>query len=294
MGQKRVMVIANKWWEADPLCWILLHDKARPNVLTDFACKHYPTQRPAGPPQVTPRLTFQCGEARVEVWCVEELMNPSVNSSNTAEKARVLPAAMAWGEPPDLVVAFGTAGSREGLNANGSVVVGRRVFLHDPYSADADRAGKWTPPRPETVIDSALPTDVFKKIPTERKQAAEARFLAPPVAPASPMLVLAGNGFVSLGIVNVTNWDDYAWTDKSGVEAFNRHASRLGQIGSIESTHGLIREMSDAPFLYVSGITDTVGLFDAQVTPREYSQNTAAAHNAALTIAWLLPSLIEL
>ena len=32
MSQKRVMLIANKWWEADPPCWVLFHDKAHPRV----------------------------------------------------------------------------------------------------------------------------------------------------------------------------------------------------------------------------------------------------------------------
>ena len=26
---KRVLLIANKWWEADPLCWVLFHEKVR-------------------------------------------------------------------------------------------------------------------------------------------------------------------------------------------------------------------------------------------------------------------------
>lgn len=65
---------------------------------------------------------------RLEVWCIEELMNPAQSSSATSEKARVLPRAFGAGKPPDLVLAFGTAGSREGVAANGSVVIGRRTL----------------------------------------------------------------------------------------------------------------------------------------------------------------------
>jgi hypothetical protein len=301
MRQKRVMLVVNKWWEADPLSWVLFHDKARPRQFADFTVVNYPTQRPPreqggvppGDPPSVPRFTFQCADARVEVWCVEELMNPAESSSSTAEKARVLPGAFASGEPPSLVVAIGTAGSREGLMANGCVVVGRRVFIHDPFATAPDRAGKWTPPHADAVVDSELPGSVFRKLSPESRHSAEARLIAPPVAPAHPLLILAGNGFISLGIVNVTNYDDYVWADRAAIEAFEEKASIEGQIGSIETTHGLIRSMSDAPFLYVSGISDTEGLFDAQVTPRVYAQNTVAAHNAAVATAWLLPDLVR-
>jgi hypothetical protein len=94
-----------------------------------------------------------------------------------------------------------------------------------------------------------------------------------------------------LGVVNITNYDDYVWADARAVEAFKVAAS-AAQIGSIETTHGVIRSVSPAPFLFVSGITDTEGLFDYQVTPRVYAQNFVAAHNAGLALSWLLPTLV--
>jgi hypothetical protein len=231
-------------------------------------------------------------DATVEVWCLEELMNPAENSSSAAEKARVLPTAIASGTTPDLVIAFGTAGSRQGLHINGCVVVGRRVYVHDAYEAEVDRTGMWTPPKANMVIESDLPAGVIQGISSESKHSAEARFLPPPVAPANPLLVMAGNGFISLGHVNCTNYDDFSWSPQRAVESFNDNASGPGEIGSIESTHGLIRLISEAPFLYVSGIVDTVGLFNVQVTPRVYAQNTVAAHNAAIALAWLLSDVI--
>lgn len=300
MSQKRVMLIANKWWEADPLCWVLFHDKARPSIFSDFKINNYPVQRvvsrptkprPQDPPAL-PRLTFRCMDATVEVWCLEELMNPAENPSSTIEKVRVLSAAIASGATPDLVVAFGTAGSREGLNVNGCVVVGRRVFVYDPYETEIDRTGLWTPPITKTVIDSDLPSNVFRCISSESKHSAEARLLPPPVAPAHPLVVLTGNGFISLGAINVTNYDDYIWVARSTVEAFHNQSAKLGEIGSIESTHGVIRVVSNAPFLYVSGITDSVGVFNIQVAPRVYAQNTVAAHNGGVALAWLLPDVI--
>jgi len=294
------MLIANKWWEADPLCWVLFHNKAHPRVFFDYETINYPSQhmpkQPSEPrplnPVATPRFSFKCLDATVEVWCLEELMNPAENPSSAAEKARVLPDAVASGPKPDLVVAFGTAGSRQGLHINGCVVVGRRVYIHDAYKAEVDRTGMWTPPEEDMVIESDLPVGVIQGISPGSKHSAEARFLQPPVAPANHLLLMAGNGFISVGHVNCINYDDYAWSPIRAVESFNDNASELGEIGSVESTHGLIRVVSDAPFLYISGIAATVGLFNVQVTPRVYAQNTVASHNAAIALAWLLPEVI--
>lgn len=301
MSQKRVMLIANKWWEADPLCWVLFHDKAHPSTFSNYKINNYPTQRksvrstePQTPdPPAIPRFTFNYMEAVVEVWCLEELMNPAENPSSTLEKARVLPAAINSGPSPDLVVAFGTGGSREGLNINGCVVIGRRVFIHDPYESESDRTGMWAAPNTDTVIESDLLPTVFRGLSPESRHSAEARFLPTPVAPANPALVLAGNSFISVGAINCINYDDYTKIQKSAVEAFREHGSTLGEFGSIESTHGVIRVIADVPFLYVTGITDSIGVFNIQVTPRAYTQNTVAAHNAGIALAWLLPDVMQ-
>jgi hypothetical protein len=294
----RVVVVANKWWEADPLCAVLIHDRARPRALSNFAYQRFPAARAVKPasdamrppdPAPVPRLMFDCLGARVEVWCLEELMNPAESPSSSAEKARVLPRVMS-GTPPAVVIAFGTAAMRESVHANGSVVVGRRTFVHDPF-AGADRQGKWTPPHPDRLVESAFPIAALQQLDEQARYAAEARFLRPPIAPADPPLALVGNGFASLGVVNVTNYDDYVWADASAARAFAASGAPA-QVGSIETTHGIIRAASAAPFLFVSGITDTAGLFDVEVTPRVYAQNVVAAHNAGVTLAWLLPGIV--
>lgn len=295
------MIIANKWWEADPLCAVLIHDKARPSGYSNFKFPHYPASPGPKPtpgmsqsedPIVKPRMTCEIAGAAVEVWCIEELMNPSQHSSSSAEKARVLPSAFASGQSADLIIAFGTAGSRPGIHANGSVVVGRRVFIHDPLATNPG-PNHWVPPVSDAVVDSLLDAQILYRLTDTWRASAEVRFIYPPVEAADPMLVLIGNGFISLGVVNITSYDDYSWADSAAVASFER-AGVDGQIGSIETTHGVIRSSSECPFLFVSGITDTEGLFDFQVTPRAYAQNTAAAHNAGITVAWLLPALMLL
>lgn len=275
---------------------VLLSDRTRPASLHDFIAQGHPLIRPpdyADPdPPPRPRITFTCGKVILEVWCVQDLMNPKVSGSNSAEKARVLPRALD-GDAPLLVIAFGTAGFPGSATLNGSVVVGSRCFVHDPPTKEATRfVPKWK----NAVTTTALPPGFFRNIDADVRFPAEARFLVPPIEPARPPIILAGHNWIALGAVNVTNYDDYVWTDAETIAMFNALDPKMtaGRIGSMETTHGIIRELSEpSPFIFVSGLTDTVPYFDLQVTPRVYAQNFVAAHNGGVALAWLIPEVVS-
>lgn len=302
----RVLVIANKFWEADPLVNVLLSDRDRPDGLTNFAAVSHPLIRPPGykseNPPAKPRITFTCGTAGVEVWCVQDLMNtdPALGS-NSAEKARVLPQVFK-GVTPSMVIAFGTAGYPDAANLNGCAVIGSRVFVHDPKT-NVD--WRYKPAQLDTVSSKLLADGFFRGIDADVRFPAEGRFVRPPMSPADPPVVLAGHNWIAISTVNVTNYDDYVWTDPEAISAFKALQARDpaavgGRIGSMESTHGIIKEVADATvgrpvrFLFVSAITDQIPLFDIQVTPRVYAQNFVAAHNAGVALAWLLPEVVKL
>jgi hypothetical protein len=99
-------------------------------------------------------------------------------------------------------------------------------------------------------------------------------------------------GLVSVGVVNVTNYADYDWTDQQALDAFAA-AAPGATAGSLETTHGVIRSASDAPFLYVSGYVNGVGQFQQQTAKNTYAQNFAGAHNAGVALAWLLDELAQ-
>jgi hypothetical protein len=292
----RILVIANKSWEADPLVNVLLSDRSRPAALTDFVAVNHPLIRPSGyaqpDPTAKPRISFKCGKAAVEVWCVQDLMNPEVSGSSSAEKARVLPRSMV-GDAPALVIAFGTAGFPDTANLNGRVVIGSRCLVHDPPTKESSR---FVPKLTDALSATSLQQGFFRNIDADVRFPAEARFLLPPIDPARPPIILAGHNWISLGSVNVTSYDDYVWTDAETIATFKTldPKTTAGRTGSMETTHGIIRELSDpAKFLFVSGITDTVPFFDMQVTPRVYAQNFVAAHNAGVALAWLLPEVVS-
>lgn len=310
MTLKRILVIANKAFEADPLVHVLASERGSPREadLGPIAYGSHPRlrkrlqRRAEGiPPATTPLVTITVPRAgtafaQVEVWCVEDLMNPAVSRSSTLEKARVLRTLSDSAEPPDLVIAVGT-GATTGKRLAGCVVIGSATFIHDPYAADADRTGKWTPPVADQLIPSVgVPTDFFRELDEDARYPAEGRFLRPPIEPARLPRIIAGHAFVSVGVVNVDDrYDHYAWADPEALASFETVTRGRERVGSLETTHGVIRSaFEDSPFLYVTGVTNTLKQFDLETTPRFYSQNLAVAHNAGVAVAWLLPQLVEL
>jgi hypothetical protein len=215
-------------------------------------------------------------------------MDPTENSSSTWEKARVLGRVIRGDQRP-LVIAFGTAASPCGPGVNGNVIIGTDVFVHDPYETPPDPKRHWTHPRLNQLVQSEA-RPLVDGLPRQFVKKAEKRLLTPPNSAAAPPRISADSELISVGVVNVTNSADYVWTDKQALARFSELAS-LERAGSLETTHGLIRLALDLPFIYVSGISNAVGMFPEHVGRSQYSQTFSAAHNAAISLAWLLPEL---
>ena len=332
----RIAVVANKSWEAEPLVGVLTAKDARPREL-DGARRGYdpaeppPKKKPAedeathGHLPVRPRLSVPIGEdALAEVWCIEDWMRKKWTKPNgeVADRSRSssheklkgslvrIRKAAFGGKPPDLVVAFGTAGIPSLETLNGSVTIGTRVYIHDPWDdapkdeRDAQKArfgpllrvGRDLPKLdPKTPLQSPrLRPTLFQDVSRDARHAAEARFVPCPIHPARPPRILAGHGFAALSTVNICDYDDYIWADEETLSKFEANVKQR-EIGSMETTHGLIRlAFENTSFLFVSGIADRVPMFNTEVTPRSYAQNFAAAHNAGVTTAFLVTELARL
>jgi hypothetical protein len=129
---------------------------------------------------------------------------------------------------------------------------------------------------------------------------AESRFLQTPLNPAGKQIIIAGDRYVSLGNVNITEYSDYSWADEKAIDCAKAFGI-VDKLASLETTHGIIRLIAEEslykqtpPFIFISGITDRVGFFDEEVAPRAYSQNFTASHNMGIALAWLLPELVNL
>ena len=295
-GKKRVVVVVNKYWECDPVIGALLNSKAKPAGLPwpqpplNFPHERKNPATPQAPGVARPRLVFGLARSDVEIWCVSDLLehlpdNPKYQSSSEQKMVR-LP--QVFTQPADFVVAVGTAGYPRAYPLNGCVVVGARVYMHDAKPGGANPDSKWASPTLDTLLPRTVNGGDFGAL-TRIAESAEPRFVAPPLNPAPRQLLLASYNYTALGSINVTDYDEYVWADRATVTAFEGLGSPA-EASSLETTHGLIRVASDpAKFVFLSGITDHVGSFGFDVSPREYAQNMVAAHNAGVALAWMLP-----
>jgi hypothetical protein len=306
MAKKRVVVVVNKWWECDPVINVLLNDNARPASLLGWPNPlNHPRQRPNQDklpdenPSPMPRAFFNLKNTTAEVWCISDLLEhyadkPNFQSSSEL-KARYLPKIFT-GQDADFVVAVGTAGYPGIYSENGSVVVGTKIFMHNGHPNSENPDSNWSEGPFDTLLDSALSETAFNQITiieTSPKPSVMDRFVVPPLNPTSYGKLIARYDYVALGDLNVTKYTEYAAKDEETLKAFTDRYN-VSLASSLETTHGLIRKQSDAPFIFVSGISDRVGHFDDEVGPRTYAQNTSAAHNAGVVVAWILPGIDNL
>lgn len=309
---KRILVICNKQWEADPVLFAILEKKVNP-AFTAILWQSVSVPLPPTHDWRTPRpraiLRFPTADpnvaaaAYVEIWCIEDWMDPTKSSSSSEEKARILPSMLGWAnpdapQPADYVIAVGTAGFPNPGTYNGSVVIGANAFIFDGHPAGdpktANRDSGWSSPLIGAAIPPtfAIPNFFVPALMEPWRFQAEARFIRPPMAAAPEPIILCAGIYTAVGVVNVTNYDEYVWADVDALAALKAAQPHLAA-GSVETTHGVIRAVSDPiPFLFVSAITDREGAFNMEVGARAYAQNFACAHNAGIALSWFLPYLV--
>ena len=300
MSKKRIVVVANKWWECDPVLSALLNNNARPvqalgwpQWLQTVRARPNQAHLPPENPAPAPRAIFALSHTDVELWCVSDLLEHTPDQgryqSSSQQKALQLPKIF-QSRPADLLISVGTAAFPDaGRTQNGNVTIGTRVFMHNGHPNGENPDSNWQSGPFDKLIDGGLDEDSFRRITafdSSMKPTIADRFLVPPLNPADGSLLCDASS-VALGTLNVTDPAEYDKADKATIAAYGQAANPAKAV-SLETTHGLIRVQSEAPFLFVSGIVNRVGFFAQEVAPRSYSQNTAGANNAGVALGWLL------
>jgi len=272
-GFARALIVANRAWECDALEDACSYTRQHP-----FAARYQRTSGIRGR-----RGIFESANGQVEIWCIEDLLAPGSDPRSSAVKAQVLPAVVG-GNSIALVGAFGTAASVTTDSQNGNVVIGTNTFLHDPHAPDS--VSHWKPPHPDTLVTSAMDDATFRNVigSVAERIVDQPLLLTPPLVPAARPVVIADRTFVALSDINVTNFEDYARADPMVVRAYRRSGA-TAPIGSLETTHAVIRAYTTAPFFFVSGITNRIGAFEAEDAPRFDAQNFVASYNAGVAVA---------
>jgi hypothetical protein len=293
---RRILIIANKTWEVDPLVQAFTNVEIRPAGFPALdAVPQVEIPLNDGTRKTVPaRLVVKSATATAEVWCIKDLMDPKKSSSSSEEKARVLPFVTQAGPEPSLVVAFGTAAMPDQVSYNGCVVIGSNVFVYNPYDKAPNPDSRWEHPGiGKLQVSSQQPINraLFAALDRDRP-AIEARFLSTPLNPAEATTLILSAAYVALSNVNITNHNNYVWADPEAVRAFTQ-AEPKQAVGSVETTHGVIRlVVPSQEFAFVSGVPNRLGYFNMEVAPRLYAQNFVAAHNAGVALAWMMPTLM--
>jgi hypothetical protein len=305
----RVVTIVNKWYECDPFLAALMNENGRPAGCRSrwLELKH-PRRRTnsktaGGQASTEPRAILPLRNGTLEVWCISDLREdlPDISSlqSSPKEKADRLPVVFR-GSTPALVMAVGTAAMAIGRvqpatePAAGHVLVGTSVFMHDFHPEQAGQPAHWDAGPYDTILGSSLRPALFDALlgsltPPDAEVAK--RFILPPLFPATRPHVLARYDLASVGSLNVTNVNEYAAADQRALDAHVVQGANPSLPRSLETTHGLIRVQSPAPFLFISGIANRALAAATELIPQKYAQETAAACNAGVVAAWLLPQL---
>ncbi|MDQ2834496.1 MAG: hypothetical protein M3Y50_12250 [Acidobacteriota bacterium] len=296
MAIHKIVVIANKKWEAAPILGVF----RAPYAVGSFASSRpaewksgmpYPVPQPwpdqAGQHDFAFRYTLQFGDARAECWCLADFED----TSDSGKKSAYIPLTIASGAP-DLVIAVGTAAAMAPL-PQGSVVAGTRAFMHDPQTRPAPAQPSWPAPMLDTMMESTFAKSlaaVIAGLPTAWPINVRSRLLRPPSGRQTPELLMDAS-CIAVGDVNA-DAAKYKITDPLCVDACKK-VDPEARVGSIETTSALIRAKTDpAPFMFISGIANSLGFFNRDIADNEYAQNFAASHNAGVLLAWLLPALL--
>lgn len=296
----RILLIANKNWEVEPILNAILNAQIRVPALPLPDKLHYPWTFEQGTAQ--PRAVWSSlSGTTVELWCVQDIMDPKWNSSSSQGKHEDLPKILGFSPiQPSLVIALGTASSGTDENINGCVVMGSNVFIHNYHPGGTNKDSQWDDPvHFEKLIPSSVKPGFFDSFPTSMLQSAQKSLLRPFLHPSDKIQLIINKDFVAVGTVNVTNYNEYGLSDPAAMAAFKK-ANISQPVGSAETTHGVIRLMCDAPFVFMSGITDRFKQFDTDVDGVDFqgnvkttAQNFTAAFNIGVALSCLLPQIAE-
>lgn len=320
-NMKKIAVIVNKNWETEPVLNALTNPELKPQELP-FA-KPINTPKDSKNKMSDPRavITFDNSNLKdkdgnippsleVVIYCIQDLMYldmqpaPELQStSSSSEKDRVLKKLFTEKLTDiDLVIAVGTAGYPfEGFPMAGSVVIGSEFFIKNGNSSNpksyfkSELIGK--------IIESNVNAELFHPAKgifnNTFRNLTESKFIPVPNHKAEKMVCIASPVYCAISFVNVTEYSEYGWADQEAIDEYYEITKRTpntkdsihrSPVGSIETTHGIIRVNSKSPTIFISAITDNLGYFNSEVTP---TQNYTASFNSGLVLGQLLCSLNE-
>lgn len=285
----RIVVVANRYHEADGLMAALANQEAKSKSLSLAREVVFPRAFPADLTLSSkPRCLIdiknapsdQDASATMEIWCIDDLAK--INGSGS--KATAMKTITDYGPAPDGVVAFGTGAYPGDVSNDGCAAVGGTMFVHD---ASNGTAGGWSwPSHMETLVPSSIPASFYADVIGDKNMlsAISDEMIKPKNNPASDLqLIISAD---AVGISSLNEHPPYCEDDTAAIAKAQQAGAK--SITSVETTHGIIRSMWDAPFIYVTAIPNRLCHF-ADEASGIYAQEFPSSHNAGVALKHVIP-----
>lgn len=288
MGKKIVEVIVNKSWEFEPFFNALVSTKLRAEGLPLPDVINQPVP---GEVMYLPRALYNSMNITIGLRCVENMMDPTDNPSNSQAKLKYMPEIIR-NDHPNIVISVSTAESTPDImndnldSINGSVLIGGNFYMFD--------ARKFNPTQPSPsqlnvagFQKNSINDSLYNLISPSFSKTVVSKFIPQKNARATEMRCIANPKYASVGVVNIVEYGGYKKGDPA---AYNEFVLQLGNSDyipvSIETTHGIVKMAAGTtPTLFVSPITDRYEHFDDDVDAVQYY---IAAFNAGIAVGELL------
>lgn len=295
----RAVILVDRNVECVALLSVLATPAVRPAAFEGAVRLHdaHLVAAPANPMQFTlpqARAVLEFPHLQYIIYCTEDLMGHLAgagrNQKNSLLIADQLAQVLKLHPDPVLVISFTTAGrSGHVLDAAG-VVLGADTFLRSASEVRQHTGPLWTSPHFGVLRRSRLrkehQTGLARVVP-----AATERFISAPVGAISSSGVLyMGPDVIAVTTVNAAD-SHVQEVEQEAMKDFRALWGREATAYSLDEVHGLVHELTEAPFLFVTGITHRAGDWDKGAGTKGCAQQHAAAYNASVALAFALPEL---
>lgn len=299
MAKKKITVVVNKAWEYEPFFNALTNTVLRAEGLPDPTDIVVP---PIDRVMKEPRAKMSMENIEVVFRCVQNMMAPDVNKSNSEEKMKYMPDLLAT-DSPDLVISVSTAESTPELqeshdSINGSVIVGSKFFMSDQRDKDPSSTSRLDVSKFK-MREYPDKIGLFEKI-NSVADSIVPRFIPQNNARADQMFFVASEMYWSVGVVNIMDYAAYAEGDPAAYSECSESIPNTEFPATIETTHGIVsmavnkyRTGGVIPVYFVSPITDRYECFDRDVDAAGV-QNYIAGFNSGIAVGEMLLMLNEL
>ena len=299
-SQLRIDILVNKKFEVEPFVAALMHltqyrdDEGNPKFLTPSVI-NVPS---ASDKVVKPRVIYATDQYEFDVYCIEEMMDPRRNPSSSEHKHDILlPFLKKEAEKGlDYIISVSTAESTPKLqeslaksgSLNGSVIFGHRYFLYNAGEEDSSSDSHLRITNSYIDFDGNYILNCVSSLSTQYMSNHNIK------NPSTTLKIAAEDNFLSVGILNVEDYEIYKTADPKAYQAAVNNQNFNGLTPAcIETTHGLIAMATqDAglkiPVIFASPITDQYKCFDKDVTKTNGLQNFSVAYNGGIAVGQLL------